>query len=594
MKAHPDQIELDEEELRARLSRMEAVLGSEFAEPFRQLLDGYVALLGLLRDKKISIQRLRKLLFGGSSERSSKIMPEEESSSEPATDAGEDSAPTAGNEVAPAAENQPAQEEGNRDSHAMGASSHATDHDNSQSKRRPGHGRNGADAYTGCDQVIITHGSLKPGDPCPDCGQGTVYRQSQWSPLVRLKGRAPVGGTVYRLERLRCHLCGSVHTAELPKEAGPEKYDPTVSSIIATLRYGEGLPWNRIQRIQKAAGVPLPASTQWGLVRDSIPGGVQAAYDQLLVVGAEGEIVYNDDTRMQVLSLTEKLKRKESLLEEDPDRRGVFTTSVLSRAEGRPPIALFFTGPHHAGENLRKVLVNRPDELPSPIQMCDGLSRNIPKDFRVILANCLTHSRRKFVDVIDAFPSEVKYVVKCLKKVYQTDGEARKQQLSPLERLSLHQERSGPVMEELHQWLQQQLDQRKVEPNSSLGGAISYMLNRWDELTLFLRVPGAPLDNNLCEQLLKMAIRHRRNSLFYKTMQGAAVGDLYMTLIHTCYLCGADPFHYLTELQRNGDRVTAAPGDWLPWNYRKQLGTKAVDSESSRPPPVGPAISTPQ
>jgi transposase len=218
----------------------------------------------------------------------------------------------------------------------------------------------------------------------------------------------------------------------------------------------------------------------------------------------------------------------------------------------------------------------------------------MPKDLRLILANCLTHGRRKFVDVIQAFPVEVKYVVKCLKKVYQTDAEARKQQLSPADRLQLHQEHSRPVMEDLHKSLQEQFDQRKVEPNSSLGGAISYMLKHWDELTLFLRVAGAPLDNNLCEQALKMAIRHRRNSLFYKTMQGAGVGDLYMSLIHTCYLCDADPFHYLTELQRNADRVIAAPGDWTPWNYRKQLDTDEANSDASRPPPLGPAISTPQ
>jgi len=139
-------------------------------------------------------------------------------------------------------------------------------------------------------------------------------------------------------------------------------------------------------------------------------------------------------------------------------------------------------------------------------------------------------------------------------------------------------------MDELHQWLQQQFDQRKVEPNSSLGGAIFYMLKHWDELTLFLRVAGAPLDNNRCEQSLKMAIRHRRNSLFYKTMAGAGVGDLYMSLIHTCCLCGADPFGYLTQLQRNGHRVTAAPGDWLPWNYQKQVDTEGTNS--SRPPPA--------
>ena len=54
-------------------------------------------------------------------------------------------------------------------------------------------------------------------------------------------------------------------------------------------------------------------------------------------------------------------------------------------------------------------------------------------------------------------------------------------------------------------------------------------------------------------------------------MRGARIGDLYMSLIHTCYHCQADPLDYLTQLQRNHDRVIATPADWLPWNYRQQI-----------------------
>ena len=131
-------------------------------------------------------------------------------------------------------------------------------------------------------------------------------------------------------------------------------------------------------------------------------------------------------------------------------------------------------------------------------------------------------------------------------------------------------------MDGLHRWLKAQLDERLVEPNGSLGSAISYMLKHWEKLTLFLRVPGAPLDNNACERILKMAIRHRKNSLFYKTQRGADVGDLYMSLVHTCYSSGASPIDYLTELQRNHERVRAAPGDWMPWNYRAQLVASGI------------------
>ena len=120
-----------------------------------------------------------------------------------------------------------------------------------------------------------------------------------------------------------------------------------------------------------------------------------------------------------------------------------------------------------------------------------------------------------------------------------------------------------------------------MEPNSGLGEAITYMLKRWDKFTLFLRQAGAPLDNNLCERALKKVILHRKNAMFYKTENGAHVADVYMSLIYTCELCGANPFDYLTELQRHAPEVAANPACWMPWNYRETL---AVVPATTGPP----------
>ena len=90
-------------------------------------------------------------------------------------------------------------------------------------------------------------------------------------------------------------------------------------------------------------------------------------------------------------------------------------------------------------------------------------------------------------------------------------------------------------------------------------------------LTTFLREAGATLDNSLCERALKRAVLHRKNTLFYRTLHGAEVGDLFMTLIHTCQLCGDNSFDYLTELQRRAPELTANPAERLPWNYRQTL-----------------------
>jgi len=234
-------------------------------------------------------------------------------------------------------------------------------------------------------------------------------------------------------------------------------------------------------------------------------------------------------------------------------------------------VALFFSGRRHAGENLAEVLKHRAAELPPPIQMCDALSRNLPGELQTILAHCLAHARRQFVDIYERFPEPCRYLLEALAVVYRNDAIARERRLSPEARLQWHQEASGPTMQQLHDWLTRQLDERLAEPNSALGGAIRYMLRHWEKLTLFLGQAGAPLDNNLCERALKKAILHRKNALFYKTENGACVGDLFMSLIYTCQLNEANPFDYLTQLQRHADRVAAGSRLWMPWNYRAAL-----------------------
>ena len=202
------------------------------------------------------------------------------------------------------------------------------------------------------------------------------------------------------------------------------------------------------------------------------------------------------------------------------------------------------------------------------------LSRNLPKlplKLEIIIGHCLAHARRRFVEVTANFPEECRFVLETLGVIYSNDAWAREQGMTPEERLRCHQRRSGPVMEQLRTWLQAQLNEKKVEPNSGLGVAMYYLLKHWHRLTLFLRQPGAPLDNNICERGLKKAILHRKNSLFYKTRNGARVGDLFMSLIHTCELAGANAFDYLTELQRHAAELKKRPADWMPWNYRKTL-----------------------
>jgi transposase len=377
--------------------------------------------------------------------------------------------------------------------------------------------------------------------------------------MVRIVGRPPLQATVFEMERLRCNGCGEVFTANEPQSAGPEKFDATSMAMTALVKYGAGMPFNRLEHLEKQLGIPFPASTQWELVKRAA-GSLRPVLKELIRHAAQGSVMHNDDTGMRILKLVR---------DSEDGRTGTFTSGIVSIWR-EWKIALYFTGWKHAGENLADVLKQRESDAESPIQMCDALSRNTPKltGVQILLSYCLSHGRRQFTDIAANFPEECRYVLEALGEAYYNDAMSRERKLSPEERLLFHQERSGPVMKRLKEWLTAQLAEHRTEPNSGLGKAISYLLRHWTKLTLFLRQQGAPLDNNIAERALKKAILHRKNALFYKTMNGAQVGDLFMSLIHTCELNNVNPFDYLTELLRHPPELTICPTEWMPWNYR--------------------------
>jgi transposase len=533
----PERIDLDRSELEGILEHAKTALSEDEYATLHAAMETLIYLTQELEKNRVSVQRLKQLLFGTTTEKTQKVM-------EKILDEAEKKKHT-------------------RDDVAEGEEAE-------KREKAKGHGRNGADTYTGADKVRVTHASLKPGDACPNCQKGTVYESVKPGHLVRIRGQAPLGATVYELQKLRCNLCGQIFTAQTPPEVGPDKYDAESASMIALLKYGSGLPFNRLQRLQGGLGIPLPAATQWEIVRDSA-GVIEPAFAEMIRQAAQGRLFHNDDTTAKILALIGQSGKPDG---SDPtdvcDRTGVFTSGIVSILDDLR-IALFITGHRHAGENLVALLTQRASELGPPIQMCDALSRNMPEELDTILANCLSHGRRRFVDVAMNFPQECLYVLEILKDVYTNDAEAKRQGMSDEQRLQFHQKESSPKMNELKTWLTEQIEEKKVEPNSSLGEAISYMLKHWKALTLFLREPGAPLDNNVCERALKKAILHRKNSYFYKTQNGARVGDLFMSLIHTCELNGINPFDYLTELQKHASELPSDPERWMPWNYRDTL-----------------------
>jgi transposase len=516
----------DLERLVQRL-RARALVETDYA-----LIEAVVQTLGNVREaleqKKLSIKRLRQMLFGSRTESTSII--------------------TATEKV-------------------------ALRRPEGKSKRAArGHGRRPAQSYWGARHIEVLHEQLHVGDVCPGCHAGKLYDLEKPAQLLSFTGAAPIQADLYTCQRLRCGSCGVVFTAEAPEKVRAGKHDPSAVSMIALLRYGSGFPFHRLQRLQEALGIPLAASVQWKLVQHKAKL-LLPLYERLTKEAAQGQVIHVDDTTVRILTEVRVRVLPDEPEEEQPaegERKGSCTTGLVCRT-ARATIVLYRSGSRYAGENLKELLAQRDPQAGTPIQMSDGLNRNGAPGIAVIRASCNAHSRRRFVQLIDDFPQECRSVLQAFKKLYRAEGQCRKRGLDPKQRLEHHQRHSAPVMEKLQAWATDQIERKHVEPNSSLGKAIRYMLKRWEQLTLFLRVPGAPIDNNICEQALKRAILHRKNSLFYQTLTGAAVGDLYMSLIATCIQNKADPFDYLNVTETHAAVVARDPGAWMPWNYREAL-----------------------
>jgi hypothetical protein len=363
-------------------------------------------------------------------------------------------------------------------------------------------------------------------------------------------------------ECLRCALCDARYQVEWPIDiANKPKYDVSCVTTLAIGRYSMGLPLTRMESYQAMHGIPMADSTQWDLLK-GLYQVVAPVHEALICEGANGRLAIYDDTTGRILS---------------EQKKGCAThTTAFVSVQDKNKTILFFTGQNHAGNNAGIILEKRTSDEPV-IAMMDASSNNIPKKMsidltaRFILCFCLTHGRRKFFELFGFFEKECDLVLDIIGMVYHHDAHCKKEKYTPEQRLAYHQKYSQPLMDNLFLWLNNLLLYEQIEANSGFGQAASYMLRHKIPLTTFLRVAGAPLDSSWAERAIKIAIRHRRNSLFYKTPKGALVGDCLMSLIYTASQNGVNPYDYLNELQHHPEQVAANPSQWLPWNYQQNL-----------------------
>lgn len=426
--------------------------------------------------------------------------------------------------------------------------------------KKKGHGRLSANDYTNSHTVLIPHPEYEPGQDCPtDCG-GRLYDTNRPGLFIHIEGNSLFKATKYETQALRCSLCGEYYKADKPAHI-TDKYDETAKAVVCVQKYQMGMPLYRLSTWQNQIGIPMPDTTMWEMISD-VNKPVSVIFDILMTLAAQSDLFYQDDTFTRILSVM--ANNKNNL--DKKSRTGMFTTGIIAYYENHP-IYLFLSGTNHAGENLDEVLTHRDPSLPPPIQMCDALSRNHTKIVETILCYCLVHGRRNFVDIESLYPEQCSFVLDSIALVYKHEAHCRNNKLSSINRLEYHQKYSKPVMDELKAYINNILTSKQAEPNGPMGKAIRYMLNHWDKLTKFLSVDGAPLDTNIVERSLKLAIRVRKASLFFKTTNGTNVANHMMTVIHTALQSNIEPVAYLTALQKYEYYVFKEPYQWLPWNY---------------------------
>jgi transposase len=434
--------------------------------------------------------------------------------------------------------------------------------ENKESKR-PGHGRRSVDDYPGAQRVSCQDPLRQTGDRCA-CG-GKLYETKTPAVFLRFTGQPLVGATCYEQTVLRCSSCQQRFPAPLPEGVPAEKYDATADVAIVMAKYAAGLPFHRLAQMQEAYGVLLPPSVQWERA-EAVADALLPVYLYLRTLAAQAGVLIGDDTRVQILSCYQENQQRAA----DGQRHGLHTTGIVAHSaeKAQPTVVLYVSGRQHAGENMGELLELRPAEQNPPLQVGDALAANGSHTSPVIPVQCLAHARRQFTDIEEMFPEECGHVREEFATVYHYDSQTAG--MTPEQRLAHHQLYSAPVLERLQNWIHAQFEQRRVEPNSALGKALAYLQRHWEGLTPFLRRGNAPLDTNAVERALKRVVLHRKNALFFRTEQGAAVGDLLMSVIETCRANGIRAAEYLVQVRKNARAVRDNPAQWLPWTYAAQ------------------------
>lgn len=457
-----------------------------------------------------------------------------------------------------------------------------SDEEDPRKPKRPGHGRNGAKAFRNARDVFYTLAAGVIGAVCEVCGLGKMYRYRE-KIIIRIVGQPLFAAELHHYEQARCRSCGrivrAIGAACVHEGLGSDyvRYDWSACAMLLVMHYFGGLPFKRIDSLHQGWGVPMPDANQWELANASddrlLP--LYRAYEQHAIRKATNFRL--DDTGSVVIALQKQINAELAalrLLGESTRnvRTGINATGLYWETPDGP-IILFYTGRHHAGEIVDQFLRHRPLSSPKLIKCTDGASKNFDHVHgdKLVESTCNAHALLKFRAIKDKYPAEYAKAGSVYKQVFDNDDQATTLGLTPVDRMLYHQKHSEPLMEELKAMCKGKIASKLVEPNSHLWEPLTFVLNQWDRLVRFCKVPGVPLDTNLVEQALIMPVRYLAGSFNYHTEDGAVVGDHLMSLIATARANDVEPVAYLAECLRCHEDLAERPDYYLPWIYRERM-----------------------
>lgn len=457
-----------------------------------------------------------------------------------------------------------------------------------------GHGRNGARAFTQAKHIVIGLAAGIIGGLCEGCGKGSMmpYREKV---LVRVVGQSLFGAEVHHFEQARCRLCGTIIRATDPNGevvgigSSYVTYDWSACAMLIVMHYFGGAPFKRLESLHQGWGVPLSDANQWRVV-DECDDLLLPLYKAIELYGVQQATQLRiDDTGSVVIELQRQINAEITALQAIGEstrdvRTGINATCVYLDTPDETVI-LFYTGRHHAGEIVDRLLVHRRTSSGKLVKVSDGASKNFDHAHAdtLIEGTCNAHAFLKFRAIKDKYPAEYAVAGEVYKKVFDHDAKAKARGMAPEERMLYHREHSKPLMEKLKAMCADKVNNKLVEPNSLLWEPISFIINQWPRLTRFYQEPGVALDTNIVEQSLIIPVRYLAGSFNYQTDNGAVVGDHQMSMIATARANGIEPVAYLTECLRNHEDLKQRPEYYLPWVYRQRL-----EEAASAPPAVQP------